>query len=63
MTVVSSGLVPFFAGLYQVNVELSENAPAGSAVPLVIQVAGVDSNTTLIAVEEPQASPAAEVTP
>ena len=63
MTVVFSGLVPSFSGLYQVNVELSENAPSGSAVPLVIQVAGVDSNTTHIAVEEPQASPTAEVGP
>ena len=63
MTVVLAGLVPAFSGLYQVNVELSEQAPSGSAVPLVIQVAGVDSNTTLIAVEDPDASPTAEVEP
>lgn len=63
MTVVHAGLVPAFSGLYQVNVELSPQAPAGSAVPLVIQVAGVDSNTTLIAVEELVTSPIPEVAP
>jgi len=55
--------VPSFAGLYQVNVELSEEAPSGNAVPLVIQVAGVDSNTTFIAVDAPEASPTAEAEP
>ena len=63
MTVVLAGLVPSFAGLYQVNVELAEEAPSGNAVPLVIQVAGVDSNTAFIAVDAPEASPAVEVVP
>lgn len=63
MTVAMAGLVPSFSGLYQVNVELSEQAPSGNAVSLVIQVAGVDSNTTFIAVDAPEASPATEVEP
>ena len=63
MTVVFSGLLPSFAGLYQVKAQLSDEAPSGSAVPLVIRVAGVDSNTTFIAVEEPQTSPTVEVGP
>jgi len=61
--VVFSGLLPSFAGLYQVKAQLSDEAPSGSAVPLVIRVAGVDSNTTFIAVEEPQASPTVEIGP
>ena len=63
MKVVFSGLVPSFAGLYQVNAELSDAAPSGNAVPLVITVAGVDSNTTFVAVEEPQASTPTETAP
>ena len=63
MRVVFSGLVPSFAGLYQVNAQLSDAAPPGNAVPLVISVAGVDSNTTFIAVEEPQASTPTETAP
>ncbi len=51
MRVVFSGLAPSFVGLYQVYVELVGDIPAGDAVPLVVQVAGVDSNTTYIAIE------------
>ena len=63
MNVVFSGLAPSFAGLYQVNLELGDSPPSGNAVPLVIQVAGVDSNTTFIAVEEPETTPTMEVAP
>ncbi len=63
MNVGFSGLLPSSAGLYQVEAQLSDMAPTGSAVPLVIRVAGVDSNTTFIAVEEPQASPSSAVGP
>ena len=63
MTVLFSGLVPSFAGLYRVDVQLSDDVSTGNAVPLVIRVAGVDSNTTFIAVEEPQPSPTTETAP
>ena len=54
MTVISSGLRPSFAGLYQVEVELADDVTTGDAVPLVIRVAGIDSNTAYIAVEQEQ---------
>ena len=63
MNVVFSGLVPSFAGLYQVDVELGDAPPSGNAVLLVIQVAGIDSNTTFIAVEEAETTPTVEVAP
>ncbi len=52
MTVTSSELLPSFAGIYQVKVELADDVSTGDAVTLVIRVAGVDSNTTYIAVEQ-----------
>ena len=52
MTVMSSGLRPSYAGLYQVKLELADDVATGDAVPLVIRVAGVDSNTAYIAVEQ-----------
>ena len=58
-----SGLVPAFAGLYQVTLRLSEGVPTGRAVPLVLQVAGVDSNTAFIAIAEPPAKPAVDIAP
>lgn len=61
MKVTSSGLVPSYAGLYRVVVELGANLVTGNAVSLVIQVAGVDSNTTYIAVANQQGQPADQV--
>ena len=52
MTVISSGLLPSFAGIYQVKLELGEDVATGNAVPLVVRVAGVDSNTAYIAVAQ-----------
>ncbi len=52
LPVSHAGLEVAFAGLYRVDFELTEAVPTGHAVPLVLQVAGVDSNTTFIAVEE-----------
>lgn len=46
-----SGLAPGFVGLYQLNVEVPAAAPSGNAVPLVISIGGVSSQTTTIAVE------------
>ena len=63
MPVVFSGLAAAFAGLYQVNVELADDVPTGNSVPLVIQVAGIDSNTTYIAVQPAETSTTEEVAP
>jgi uncharacterized protein (TIGR03437 family) len=49
--VAFSGLAPSFIGLYQVNVQVPENAPAGDAVPIVLTIGGVDSNIVTIAVD------------
>jgi uncharacterized protein (TIGR03437 family) len=46
-----SGLAPGFAGLYQVNVLVPASVAAGSAVPVVISVGGVSSNTATIVVQ------------
>lgn len=49
--VLFSGLAPGFAGVYQVNVELSGQVPGGPAVPLVITQGGAVSNTVTVAIE------------
>jgi uncharacterized protein (TIGR03437 family) len=46
-----SGLAPGFVGLYQVNVQVPSGTPAGSAVPLILSIGGVASNTVTIAVQ------------
>jgi uncharacterized protein (TIGR03437 family) len=46
-----SGLAPGFVGLYQVNAGLPANIPAGEAVPVVVTIGGVASNTVTIAVQ------------
>jgi len=46
-----SGLSPGFVGLYQVNVQIPSTSPSGSAVPLVLKIGGVTSNTATIAVQ------------
>jgi uncharacterized protein (TIGR03437 family) len=38
-------------GVYQVNVQVPGNAPAGNAVPVVLSVDGAPSNTVTIAVQ------------
>lgn len=45
-----SGLAPGFVGLYQVNVQVPPDAPTGNAVPLVVQMENVSSNTVTIAI-------------
>jgi uncharacterized protein (TIGR03437 family) len=49
--VVFSGLAPGFVGLYQVNVQVPNNTPSGSGVPVVVTLAGTSSNTVTIAVQ------------
>ncbi len=46
-----SGLAPGFVGLYQVNAQIPSNAPSGSAVPIILKIGGVTSNTATIAVQ------------
>ncbi|MFN0166441.1 MAG: BACON domain-containing protein [Bryobacteraceae bacterium] len=45
-----SGLAPGFVGLYQVNVQVPVEAPAGDSVPVVIRMKNLESNTVTIAV-------------
>ena len=46
-----SGLAPGFVGLYQVNVAVPADAPSGDAIPLVLTINGVQSNTVTLAVQ------------
>jgi uncharacterized protein (TIGR03437 family) len=46
-----SGLTPGFVGLYQVNVQVPAGVPTGNAVPLILSIGGVASNTVTIAVQ------------
>jgi uncharacterized protein (TIGR03437 family) len=48
--VTFSGLAPGFVGLYQVNALVPATVPAGGAVPVVVSLGGVASNTATIAV-------------
>ena len=45
-----AGLAPYYVGLYQVNAQVPAGSAIGSAVPVVISVGGVQSNTVTIAV-------------
>lgn len=45
-----SGLAPGFVGLWQINVTLPANVPAGSAVPVRVLINGTPSNTVTVAV-------------
>ena len=49
--VTFSGLAPSFVGLYQVNVRVPQTAPTGNAVPVVLRIGEVNSNTVTIAVQ------------
>ena len=46
-----SGLTPGAVGLYQVNVQVPAGVAAGAAVPLILSIGGVTSNTVTIAVQ------------
>jgi uncharacterized protein (TIGR03437 family) len=50
-TVEFSGLTPGEVGLYQVNAQVRVGVATGSAVPVVILIGGVASNTVTIAVQ------------
>jgi uncharacterized protein (TIGR03437 family) len=49
--VLFSGLAPALVGVYQVNVQLPLNGPAGPAVPVTLSIGNVESNTVTIAVQ------------
>jgi sugar lactone lactonase YvrE len=49
--VSSSGLAPGAVGLYQVNVRVPAGSTAGGAVPVILSIGGVTSNTVTIAVQ------------
>jgi len=49
-TVSFSGLTGGAVGLYQVNVQVPDGAPAGDAVPVVVKIGGAASNTVTLAV-------------
>jgi uncharacterized protein (TIGR03437 family) len=49
--VTFSGLSPGFVGLYQVNLQIPQTAPSGDAVPVVLTIGGVKSNTATIAIQ------------
>ena len=46
-----SGLAPGFFGLYQVNVQIPQNAPVSGAAAVVLTIGGVASNAVTIAVQ------------
>jgi len=50
-TVTFSGLAPGFVSLYQVNLQVPQDAPTGDAVPVVLSIGGAASNTVTIAVQ------------
>jgi uncharacterized protein (TIGR03437 family) len=49
--VTFSGLAPGFIGEYQVNVLVPAGVTPGSAVPVVLTIGGVTSNTVTMAVQ------------
>ena len=49
--VVFSGLAPGSVGEYQVNVKVAAGVASGSALPVVISIGGVNSNTVTMAVK------------
>jgi uncharacterized protein (TIGR03437 family) len=50
-TAIFTGLAPGYVGLYQVNVLVPAAVAAGNAVPVVVSIGGVSSNTVTIAVQ------------
>ena len=51
--VTFSGLAPGFVGLYQVNVQVPGGVSTGDAVPVVLTIGGVASNTVAIGIAAP----------
>jgi uncharacterized protein (TIGR03437 family) len=49
--VLFAGLAAGFVDLYQINVRVLDATPVGPAIPVVLSIAGVASNTVTVAVE------------
>ncbi|MBS1859160.1 MAG: hypothetical protein JST11_27550 [Acidobacteria bacterium] len=49
-----SGLAPGFVGLYQINARVPDGVAPGAALPLIVTIGGVQSNTATIAVDPAQ---------
>jgi len=49
--VAYAGLSPGSVGMYQVNVQIPDNAPTGNAVALALSAGGATSNTVTIAIQ------------
>jgi len=45
------GINPDYAGIYEVDVQIPPTAPAGTAVPVVLSMNGVSSNTATVAID------------
>ena len=43
--------VPKGTGVYQINIRIPDNAPLGDAVPILLYIGGVPSNTVMIAIQ------------
>jgi uncharacterized protein (TIGR03437 family) len=50
-TVQFSGFAPYMIGVYQVNILIPANAPTGNAVPIVLNIGSVASNTVTVAIQ------------
>ena len=50
-TVTFGGLAPGFVGLYQINMDVPQDAPSGGSVEVLVSIGGVVSNAVTIAVE------------
>jgi len=50
-TVQFSGLEPYTIGTYQVNILIPANAPIGNAVPIVLKMGAIASNTVTVAIQ------------
>jgi uncharacterized protein (TIGR03437 family) len=50
-TVQFSGLAPGLVGVYQINIRIPDDAPAGTAVPISLTIGGATSNTVTIAIQ------------
>ena len=48
--VTFSGLAPATVGVYQINVQVPDAAPSGNAVPVVLSIGGLASNTVTLAI-------------
>ncbi len=48
-----SGLAPGFVGLFQINADITDEVPTGTAVPITLTIGGQSSNTATIAIRDP----------